>query len=382
MADNKVYFGKWESVALIMLTICTQIYLNMPRLVVETVGTAGWILVIYVSVLSFAIFWLILRLYKKHKGRDLIDIGEYVAGKVGRVITGSIILIYLIFITSVVLREFSENVKIISLQISPISFVSLFFAISMVIGAYLGLEAIVRFNAIMVPIIAASYLLIIIGVSKYFNMTRLAPILGSGPFELFVKGLSKISLLSGSIVALFIAPYLKSYKTFKKSSYLGFLLSAGLLFIAATSYLLVYTYPIAIENFLPVYQLSRLFSYGKFFERIESVFIIFWIITALLYLSLIMFFIVFFFKKTFGLEYYRPLILPFTVIILNLSLLPPDLITAINLETIYFRNMAWVVAFGLPVVLLLSSLLIKKGDSKRRSRVSPKSGFKENKKGK
>ena len=112
MADNKVYFGKWESIALIILTICYQIYLNMPRLVVETAGTAGWLLVLYVSILGFAIYWLILRLYKRHKGLDLIDIGEYV-GAPGRIITGTIIW-YLIFIASVVLREFSENVKIIS----------------------------------------------------------------------------------------------------------------------------------------------------------------------------------------------------------------------------------------------------------------------------
>jgi spore germination protein (amino acid permease) len=360
MADNKVYFGKWESIALIILTICYQIYLNMPRLVVETAGTAGWLLVLYVSILGFAIYWLILRLYKRHKGLDLIDIGEYVAGAPGRIITGTIILVYLIFITSVVLREFSENVKIISLQVSPISFVSLFFLGGMIIGTYLGLEAIVRFNAIMVPIIFVSYLLILIGVSKYFNITKLAPILGFGSYELFVKGISKISLFSGSIVIYFIAPYLNSYKILKKAGYLGFLISAILLFTSAVSYLLVYTYPIATENFLPMYQLSRLFSYGRFFERFESIFLIFWIITAFLYLTITMFFIVFFFKKTFKLDYYRPLILPFAVIILNLSLLPENLVTAINLETEYFRNLGWIVAFGLPITLQITSLLVKK----------------------
>lgn len=366
MSKDKIYFGKWESVALIIMAICNQIYLNMPRIVVESVGTSGWLLILYVSILAFLIYLLIINLYKRHQGLDLIDIGEHVAGTPGRIFVGSVVLLYLIFVTSMILREFSENVKIIFLQLSPISFVSLFFIVGMIVGAYLGLEAIVRLNVIMVPITFASYVLILIGVSKYFNITRLTPILGFGSYELFIKGIPKISLFSGSILLFFLTPYIKSYKTFKSVGYIGFLFSAILLFSAVFSYLLVYTYPIAVENFLPMYQLARLFSYGRFFERFESIFLIFWIITAFLYLSTTMFFIVFFFKKTFKLKYYRPLITPFAVIVLSISLLPENLVTTVNLETAYLRNLGWTVAFGLPIILLITSLFIKKRSAKRR----------------
>ncbi|NSW92668.1 MAG: GerAB/ArcD/ProY family transporter [Firmicutes bacterium] len=364
--SNKVVFGNWEAISLIMLVICNQVFLNMPRIVAEVAGTGGGILIIYVAILAFIALWLIIKLYKNYEGMDLIDLGEYIAGRAGKIFVGTVLSVYLIFVISIILREFTENMKIISLQVSPISFVSLFFIVGMAVAAYLGLEAIVRYNSIAVPIILISYILILLGVTNYFNFTRLAPFLGFGPYELFVAGIPKVSLFSEIIVLFFIFPYLKSYKIFKKAGYTGFAISALILIISIFSYLLIYAYPISIENFLPVYQLSRLFSYGRFFERIESIFLIVWATTALLYLSSSTFFAVFFIKKAYDLEYYRPLIIPVIIIIFNLSLLPPNLMTAIKLEVTYFRSFAWIFTFALPLVLLLISSFIKKYGLKER----------------
>lgn len=364
--SSKINFGKWEAIYVLVLITCTQIFLNMPRLVVEYAATAGWLLVIYVSILCFIVLWVILKLYKDFEGMDLIDLAEYLAGRAGKIIVGIVLSLYMLFISFVILREFSENMKIIALPLSPISYTSIFFVIGMVVAAYFGLEAMVRINAIAMPIIIISYILILIGISDHFNVTRLAPYLGFGAYNLFVENIPRISLLSGIISIFYMAPFLKPYKVIKEVGYTGLLISAVMLTIASLSYLLIFTYPIATENFLPIYQLSRIFSYGRFFERFESIFLIVWAVSAFLYLSMISFFTIYYIKKAFDLEYYRPLIIPVAIIIFNLSLIPPNLMTAIELENNYFRSYSGIVSFVFPLLLLLACSIKRKLRSKRR----------------
>lgn len=366
--DKKIVFGRWEGVSLLILAMCTQIFVNMPRSVAEAAGTAGWLLTVYVSLIAFILLLVITRMYSRFEGMDLLDISEYAIGNIGRIIVGSIIYLYLMFIISVVLREYSENVKIIDLTESPISFVTMFYAVGMIVGAYAGIEAIARLAAIGVPVITVGYVIIAVSVSQHSDFSRIMPILGLGPNKIFVEGLSKVSIFSGLLALFLIAPFLKTRDSFKRVGYIGLGLSAVFLTLSALVYLLVYPYPTALENFLPMYQLARLVSYGRFFQRIESLFMIVWVTAALLYLSFALFLAVYLFSKTFKLKYYRPLIIPFAIITYTLSLLPPNLVTAISLETSVFRNLAWMVTYGLTILLLVIANMVKKEAKKGRKR--------------
>jgi hypothetical protein len=66
--------------------------------------------------------------------------------------------------------------------------------------------------------------------------------------------------------------------------------------------------------------MGRLINYGRFFQRVEAMFMLIWAAAALLYLSTVFYFILHIIQKTFKLKYYKPLIIPFAILILNLSL--------------------------------------------------------------
>ncbi|NLC68602.1 MAG: GerAB/ArcD/ProY family transporter [Clostridiaceae bacterium] len=363
---DKVVFGKWETINMIVLIMCNQVFLSMQRIIAEIAGSAGWVFITYVAILAFLIFWLIIRLYKNYEGMDIIDLAEYAGGRVGKIIIGTVLAGFLIISSALTLREYSENMKVISLHLSPISYVSFFFIVGMVIAAYLGLEAIVRFNSVVFPVIFISYIAILIGVSNYCNFTRLAPYLGFGPYNLFIESIPRISFYSGVMVLFFVAPYLKSYKLFREVGFSGFLISAAIIISSVFAYSLVYAYPISTENFLPVYQLSRLFSYGRFYERLESIFLIVWAMAALFYLSFTVFFTAFLIKKAFGLEYYRPLIIPSAIIIFNISMLFQSLMSSLEFVNRYFRNFSWIFAFGIPLCLLILASLKRKLMERRK----------------
>jgi len=360
---NKLTFSNWEIACAQLTIICTQIFLNFPRVMAESAGTAGWILVIYVSVIVFIIFSIISKLYKKFEGKDILDISEYIGGNIGRVLVGTLLVVYLVFIISVVLREFGEDLKIIALRLSPISYVMLFFLAGMIVSAFFGLEALVRIGVLIMPITYAGFAIILIGALQYSDFSRIMPFLGFGPKRIFIDGLPRISIFSGLILMFLLTPFIKSHKDFKKIGYISIAVSAFNLTVSTLVFLLVFQYPVATESFIPMFQLARLINYGRFFQRVESLFAFLWIGSALHYLSIGMFLILYIFKKTYRIEYYRPLIMPFAVILFSASLLPKNLVEAVELETKVFRNIAWIVVFGMTTLLLLI------GNAKRKRSV-------------
>ncbi len=357
-------FGRWESISLLLVFICIQLYINMPRIVAEKAGTAGWILAFYVSVLALGLFMIISVLYRKYEGMDILDVTQKVFGNTIKVITGLTFMIYFLIITALVLRQCSENIKIVSLSLSPISFVMFFLAGCMAAGAYLGIEAIARVAAIGVPIIIAAYVSTLVGVTEYVDVSQITPILGEGPHAILIGGLTNISIYTGLVLILFLPPFLKTNKNLRAAGYTALILSTAFFTMGSLVYLLVYAYPTAIENFLPIYQLARLINYGRFFQRIESVFLISWGLSAFLYLSLGLFLTTYVFQKCFGLKYYRPLVLPLTILIFTLGMVPYNHVSTIKIDTEYFGPYAWMVLFGISL-LVLTVGNIKKGNRKK-----------------
>ena len=366
--NNKVSFGCWEAVSLIIVLICNKIFLNFPRRVAEEAGTAGWLMTIYVSLVAIFLFFLISVLFKKFEGKDILDISEFVAGKAGRVIIGIVFLIILIFTVSIVLRQFAENIKIISLPLTPLSIVTFLFVIGIITGASLGLEPIMRISVLIVPIIIIGFLVILISSSNYFEISNITPIFGLGLDKIFLSGLNSLSIFSDFVILLFLPPFLKTHNNFKKTGYYSFILSSIFLVLASLSYLLIYQYPNSNENFLPIYQITRIISHGRFFQRVESVFLVLWVLSALLYLTMVFFFILHIFRKTFNLDYYKPLIPSFIIIVFSLSMIPSNLTTAIEIESNYIRRWSWLISFAGVIIVALIAVIKKKFIKGRFSR--------------
>lgn len=360
MDSKAINFGVWESIGLLINTLCSRIFLNYPRSMIETAGNAAWIEVLYAAALIFIFFAVISKLFSNFSGMDLIDIGEYAFGSFGRIFIGLSIIILFVYITPVILREYSEDMKIIALPTSPISFVMLFFLIPMIIGSYLGIEAIIRFHSLVVPIISIAYLIIMFGVIKYYDFGNFYPILGKGADKIFISGFFSVTVYGPILYLFLITPFIKTHKNFKKIGYISLGISSFYFLVSILVFIAVIPVSTGIELFIPVFQLARLVNYGMFLQRIESLFMLSWATSALMYLSAILFFLVYIFQKTFKLMYYKPLILPFAVIIFSLSILPSNLMTAIALETKYYSAFGWIVTLLIPLLLLLISSAKKK----------------------
>jgi spore germination protein (amino acid permease) len=343
--ENRICFGKWEAVTLLINLICTKIFLYFARMTVEDAGTAGWILTIYICLLSLFLYIFLVRFMGKFEGKDLIDIAGIAGGRTIRMITGLIVTITLFYLTTTVLREFAEDMKIISLPASPISYIMIIFILGVITGSFLGIEAIMRYHAIIVPIIATGFLIIILGVIPKMDLTNVLPILGNGAYDIFGKGFFKVSVFGELLILFLLPPFLGSHKNVKTVGFVAIGFSSLFLISGSLSYILTFPYPSNLESFLPIYQLSRLINLGRFFQRIEAVFLFIWAMAAFIYLTAVFYFMVYTFAKTAGLKYMRPLILPFGILVFSAAFIPRNLMAVVGMNIQFFSKTAWLVTF-------------------------------------
>lgn len=357
---KKTIFGSWEATTILINLFCTKIFLNFPRMAAEEGGTAAWLFTIYITVLAFIGFIIVEKLYKPFEGKDLLDVAELAAGNAGRVLTGLVIIFCLGWGAVAYMRMFSENMKLISLTTSPLSYVELFFVACLIVGSYLGVEAISRLHAFAVPVIATGFLSIMLGAVNYIDAGNLLPILGNGAKEIFLDGAMKVSDFSEILVLFLLVPFLKKHDVMKATGYWGLGLSAAFLLLSTLVYSMVFPYPSSLNITIPIFHVARLIKFGRFFQRVESVFLFAWAASSLLYITVNFYFILFTFQKTFQLDYYKPLIIPFAIIVMSLSFIPSDFAEVVLYEVDVFRTWSWIPAFIMPILLLVVARLRKK----------------------
>lgn len=351
--NNNTTFGCHEAICLLITIISTKAILNFPRTMAQIGGPAGWILAIYVSILAIIAFYIISRLYSKFEGKDILDIGESVGGRALKIPVGVIIMLFLAALLSFYLRSFGEQMKVMGLTISPIGFIMLFFVLGMIISAYIGIEALIRFQSILVPITVISFTLFVIVLAPSMSLDNITPILGTGPYNVFVKGALRISDFAEIIILFLIPPFIKKAKIFNKVGFIALAICSIVLVSLTFVYVSIYTYPISTEDLLPAYELARSIEFGRFFERAESILVITWSTIGFMYLGSVFYFLLHVFKKTFDLCYYKPLIFPFALVIMSISLMPTSLMSSITLEAGVLRSFVWSIAFVLPILILI-----------------------------
>lgn len=358
--EEKTKIGSYEIICLLVNIITYKLILLYPRNASEDAGTAGWIMTLVSSIFVFLLFLIQKKLYEKYPGQSILDVGKKAFGETGKIVTGVFILVNLLVIVSIVLREFSEDIKVISLTATPVSIIIFLFCIGMVVGAYLGIETLARIHALAVPLIAIAFLLILALSIPNFDICNLSPWLGLGPLKILKSSFTNLSNFTELIVLYLVLPFLKKKSEYGAIGRYGIIFSGFFMVIGTFSYLLTYQYPISTEFFLPLYQLSRSIRFGRFFTRIESAFILIWASSAFLFLSSGLYFIAYLFQKSFDLKYYKPLILPFTVLIFALSMVPENLYSTIQLKNISYSGYGWILIFLLPILLPAVASIRKK----------------------
>ncbi|MDD2402107.1 MAG: endospore germination permease [Clostridia bacterium] len=357
---NKVYIGYSEVATLISIMIGTKAFLGYPRLVTQLGMTAGWIIVFFSGLISLCLWLLISSFLACFPKKSLTAITESTFGSIIGTVLNIVVFTFSILVISNSLRIFSEVVIITALTETPVIVLTLVFILAAWIAAYYGIEAISRSAYISFPFIIASVIAVLILLYPYYDFKQITPIWGSGILSIGKNSFLGISAFGEVILLCYIIHYFQfDVKKVKQAGAFSIILVTIFFAAIVIVYQMVLPVPTSIETLVPFYQLSRSINLGHYFQRVESIFVMFWIFTAFLRLSMGLFVSTIIFQDTLKLPYYRPLLPAICLLVFSLSLTPADMMQTVMYEDIKF-NYGWLVTFVLPLFILVVALILKR----------------------
>lgn len=340
--DRTVKFGYSEALSLTIIFMATKSFLGYPRYIAQAGLTAGWLIVAISAFVALG-FWLIISgLLERFPGKSLMQINYHLLGPFFGLGLNVLLLLYVVLANSILLREFSEAVILTALPDAPISSLTVLFAIPVLFATYLGIEAITRSSFISLPFVIFGSFSALILLYPFWDFNLLLPIFGSGPIKIMQYGFLASSAFSEILILAILAPYFSfGNKELKRLGVVSIGFVAFSFIFITVIYLMVIPVPSATESLVPFYQLARTIYLGRYFQRVEAIYTIFWTFTALMRVAIGLTITAVIFTETLNLPYYKPILPAFTVLFLSLSLTPRSLMETLAIERIRF-SWAWV----------------------------------------
>ncbi|EFU40338.1 spore germination protein [Paenibacillus vortex V453] len=162
-----------------------------------------------------------------------------------------------------------------------------------------------------------------------------------------MSGIAKSSLFSEMLVFGFLLPRMRKSREWGRAVWWCIAISSITLFSTTIVYLYVFPYPTAIRLNVPMFEVSRLIIFGRWIQRLESLFLIAWLISAALKLAIGLYCTAATMSQILRLPRVQTLIFPLTLLVYGFALLPNNEMTAVS--------MGWRVFAYLWIYLLHSS---------------------------
>jgi spore germination protein KB len=362
------HLGRREAIALLSLTILANIFLSLPQRLAKDGKNAAWLVLVIAAVLALIGLLFILALSRRFPGRTIVEAGEEAVGP----FLGALAALgyFLFFTTSLILflRQFSETIITAFLPRTPFSVVTGLFLIVTVYACYTGLEALSRTAGLFLVFILGSLLLITILLIPSMTATyNLLPFWGSGAVEVVRAGALRTSLFGEILLLGLIAPLVRN----RDAAGIGIAslaLAAGMMIFLEIFYLLIYPIPAATKIAFPLYSEARLVFIGRFVQRVDAIFVFFWIISGLIKLSAHLYASTAILARVLKLPVFRPLVFPLGILIYAITFTVPSFPDAVALDSGLLRTFGWIPAFLLPVLIYLAAVLRRKGGNSCETR--------------
>ena len=126
----------------------------------------------------------------------------------------------------------------------------------------------------------------------------------------------------------------------------------------------MFSFFLTTNEITPVYNATRYIEFGTFFQRLESVFLLIWILAFACYLSIVSKFSMGIFKKLTKIETKKPLIDIFGLLILAISLIPRNYAMSQNFESNIYPLLVIGIVFFMGLSLLILANLKRRKESK------------------
>lgn len=358
--DNHYKLEKNEAICIILIIMINKLILNIPYYIVDVVGSGAIINILYIGIIDFIFLLVIIKLFNKFQTSDIIDISEFVGGKILKTIVGIISIAVFLLVSLLTLLNFSNVLHTIYFSNFTMIYILLFFIIGITIANLVGLKSISRTTCFVIPFAILSVLITFFAIAHNFNEKNLTPILGKNLHSTFVLGASNTFAMYIIVYFYFINPLLKNNKDYKKVSIISYFISLVLLLLTVASMLTLFNTDSDTEPINSLFLLSRQIEFGTFIQRVDALFILLWIMSIFCYLSVIVYTINKILKKLTNVSNEKMLTFSTCSILFGLTLIPFNISHLHFIEDTIYKYILLGFMFGLGLIILIIANIKKK----------------------
>lgn len=349
-----------EGSVLLFTVLGAMLFLQYPQYLVRIGGPAAWQAGILITLFSLLAVLPMVVLVRRFPGESLADISLQTAGPVVGPLLTLAVSVWLLAVSIVTLRNFTDTFINTILPQTPPSVLIVTATAAAVFSSYRGAEAIARTAYILLPLIAAGVLSVLVFSLPRMDTTLLFPLWGFGFRQTLLGSLYLTSVAAEAIALLAVGNVFRTARCLQHSTLQGILLFGVTATFTVTVLVATAGPPVAREAPFPVYYLARLIYLGRFLQRTESLIVLLWMFAAGTRFSALFHAGVASLSGALRLPEYRPLLFPCAVLVSALSLLPQDYVTVIRLDQLVIRPMGFG-ALAVPLLLLILAAIRGKG---------------------
>lgn len=284
MDNTKI--GNKEAVALLVTITFNHIILNITKSIIEFTSSASLLNLLFIGLITLIYACLICYFFNKFPTFDLIDISNYLGGNFLKWFIGLAYICYFIFFSGNLLHMFSSCLQVIYFPLTKLYYIVLFFVLAAVIACSMKYNAIYRSNLVVFVLAIISIAFLFVSDIQFYDVEKMYPIFGKGLFTTFVSGICNMFAFQCLAYIYFMPPLLKDPSKIKKVTVTSIILSCIFLLFCVGIILFLFNNFIDTDELMPLYSAVKYIEFGSFFRKLDSIFVLIWIISFISYLSI------------------------------------------------------------------------------------------------
>lgn len=292
----------FEAISILIMLTINAILLDLPKYALEKTGTGSIVNCIFVGIFVLLFLLIFNKLFKNFPTWDILDISNYLGGKVLKNLV-SLLFLFILFISICnSLAQVSVMLKTVYFEKSPMLFILLFFIIGILFCNLKGFGAVKNSICFYLPIAILTLFIVLKSRINGFSLLKTAPIFGYNFETTFISGFSNIFIFTNILMMYFLLPFLENNKNFKKITIWSFIISWILFILTFLALLTSYPFDNISADLNSIYILTRRIELTAFIQRSDGIFVFTCILAFLAYLSLTLYLITHIIKKMFNFE--------------------------------------------------------------------------------
>jgi spore germination protein KB len=285
----------------------------------STAQQDSWLSLIFAWVMVLPLLLVYARIMHLFPETDLFDVIEILFGKIFGKVFIALFTWYAIHLCSLVLRNFTEFMQIVSLQETPQ--VPMMIALILV-TAYLarsGINILGKWSMIMFPIVTLTVILTIVMALSDLHYENLEPFLNSG-LQKIISGSFQIVTFPFAETVLFlciagaVSRQVSPYKTY----IFAVLIGGGILLVIIFRNIMIIGPAMINASYFPSYTAARILHIGDFISRIEGSITMNFLLAGITKITFCMLAGAKGIAKLFAVEDYKRMIMPTSMLVVAL----------------------------------------------------------------